>query len=188
MNNITNIIEMIIADELDGVNAISIVDRPAIESNFVYLSKDDVTLKEVDTEKRILMGAALIPDKHILRKGEEGDYYIYFSQKTVRQASEKFLLLGNQGNATIQHSKEISGVSLVESWIVEDPSKDKSSIYLQDIPKGTWMVSMKIYDDEIWDNFVKTGKVKGFSIEGLFDRKVDMSDAELFEKVLGLLK
>lgn len=158
-----------------GVQAISIVEYPAIESDFVALKKEqEVRLAEVKGEKRVLMGPALIPNKTIYRRDKEEDYYIYFSRDTVRKASELFLSEGNQNNSTMEHSYDLQGLSVVESWIVEG-DQDKSRAYGFDVPIGTWMVSMKVYNDEVWEEFVKEGKVKGFSIEGYFADKVNMA-------------
>lgn len=165
------IVELII-DELDensGIDAISIVENPAIEEDFVALSKEQkIQLAEIDKEKRILMGAILIPNKPIYRKDGDEEYYIYFTKDTVRKASELYLKKGNQNNSTYEHFKDIYGLSLVESWIVEDKEKDKTNLYGMDLPLGTWVGSMKVYNDEIWQEYVKTGAVKGFSIEGYF--------------------
>jgi len=173
------IIELLIDEEemLSGIEAISIVDRPAIQENFIALSEQQakIELAEVDKEKRILMGAALIPNKNIYRADGEDEYYIYFSEDTVRKASELFLMRGNQNKSTLEHEAELYGLSVVESWIIEDETHDKSRKYGMELPIGTWMVSMKVNNDDVWNNYVKTGKVKGFSIEGYFTDKVNMS-------------
>tara|TARA_R100001463_G_scaffold20385_2_gene49697 strand:+ start:9621 stop:10964 length:1344 start_codon:yes stop_codon:yes gene_type:complete len=169
------IIELIIDEEneFSGIEAISVVENPAIEEDFIALKEHkEVKLAEVDKEKRILMGAALIPNKKIYRKGDEEDYYIFFSEDTVRKASELFLMKGNQNNSTLEHNIELKGMSVVESWIIEDEKRDKSRKYDFDLPVGTWMVSMKVNNDEVW-NQVKAGEVKGFSIEGYFADKMD---------------
>jgi hypothetical protein len=172
------IVELVIdeKDSLSGIDAVSVVRSPAIEENFIHLSKHEVELKEVDTEKKILMGAALVPDKQIYRVNEKTkeEYYIYFSADTVRQASELFLMNSNQNNATYEHDKKLKGMSVVESWIIEDDKHDKSVKYGFSLPKGTWMISMKVNNDEVWKD-VKEGKVKGFSIEGYFADKLEMS-------------
>lgn len=174
------IIELIIDDEdpQSGIDAVSVVHSPAIEENFVALKKHEIELKEVDSEKRILMGAALVPNKQIYRRNAKNEeYYIYFSSDTIRKASELFLINSNQNNATYEHEKKVTGLSVVESWIIEDTEKDKSKLYGFELPKGTWMISMKVNNEEIW-NDVKEGKVKGFSIEGYFADKFEMSAEE----------
>ena len=167
------IIELIIDEEQEnGIDAISIVEHPAIEENFIALNqKKEYKFQEVDNEKRILMGALLIPNKAIYRKDKNDEYYIYFTKKTIRKASELFLQKGNQHNSTFEHLYKIDGLTLVESWIVEDKEKDKSALYGMDVPVGTWMGSVKVDNEEVWNDYVKTGVVKGFSIEGFFAEK-----------------
>jgi len=177
------VIELIIDEEQEfsGIEAISIVDKPAIQEDFIALSKQDkVQLADVDTDKRILMGAALIPNKNIYRQDseEEEGYYIYFSEETVKKASELFLIEGNQNKSTLEHQAELSGLSVVESWIVEDEVHDKSRKYGLEMPVGTWMVSMKVNNEDVWQDYVKTGAVKGFSIEGYFSEAVSLSVSE----------
>ena len=155
-------------NEFSGVEAISIVEEPAIEEDFVALKAHKIEMAEVDTDKRVLMGPALIPDRKIYRRNDEEEYYIFFSKDTVRKASELFLARGNQNNSTLEHQYDLHGLSVVESWIVDDPQNDKAKLYNLNVPEGTWMVSVKVNNEEVWQEFVKTGKVKGFSIEGYF--------------------
>jgi len=170
-----DIIELFIEDGDDpiGIEAISVVESPAIEEDFIALKDHQVKFAEIDAEKKILLGAALIPNKPIYRKNGEDEYYIYFSKKTVRKASELFFINGNQNNSTLEHEIPLTGLSAVESWIIEDEVQDKSRKYGLSLPVGTWMVSMKVNNDEIWNDYVKTGKVKGFSIEGYFADKLE---------------
>jgi phage head maturation protease len=175
-----------------GINAVSVVESPAIEENFIALKKHEVELKEVDAEKRILMGAALVPNKQIYRRNKDKEYYIYFSEDTVRKASELFLMRSNQNNATYEHERKmLDGMSVVESWIIEDEKTDKSRLYNFNLPKGTWMISMKVNNDDVWQK-VKDGEVKGFSIEGHFVDKYEMSlqqneEDEIIEKLKDLI-
>ena len=160
-------------NEFSGIEAISVVENPAIEEDFIALKKHEVQLAEVDAEKRILMGPALIPNKQIYRTNGEEEYNIFFSEDTVKKASELFLSRGKQNNSTLEHQVDLQGLSVVESWIIEDTDMDKSKKYGLSLPKGTWMVSVKVNNDDIWNNYVKEGKVKGFSIEGFFADKLD---------------
>ena len=180
------IVELLLDEESlqAGIQAISVVESPAIEEDFVALKEEArVELKTIDKEKRILMGAALIPNKPIYRRNGEDEYYIYFSQDTVRKASELFFINGNQNKATLEHQMDVQGTSVVESWIIEG-EQDKSRMYGMELPVGTWMVSMKILNDELWEGYVKSGKVKGFSIEGYFVDKVEASKHTISEEEL----
>ena len=165
---------MEIDESLDnGVFAISLVEDPAIEELFVYMSKDHqmVKLAEVDKEKRILMGPVLIPNKEIPRHDDETgeEYSIVFTPAVVERAAQLFMQQQKNNNATIEHTeKSIPDVSVVESWIIENSQKDKSNAYGMSFPKGTWMVMMKVNNKDVWEKYVKTGRVKGFSLEGLF--------------------
>jgi hypothetical protein len=192
------IVELILDDQqlASGIDAISIVEAPAIESNFIALKSHEIKFAQVDAEKRILMGPVLIPDKPIYRKqvmnGEMQEFYVYFSKDTVRKASQMFLMKGKQGNATIEHELAVQGVCMVETWIKEDMEKDKSAIYGMNDPIGTWMGCLKVSNDEVWAD-AKDGKFKGFSIEGYFaDKSMPLSkvetDDEKLNKILNILK
>jgi len=185
------IVELILDDQqmASGIDAISIVEAPAIESNFIALKSHEIKFAQVDAEKRILMGPVLIPDKPIYRKqvmnGEMQEFYVYFSKNTVCRASQMFLMKGNQGKATLEHEMAVQGICMVESWIKEDMEKDKSAIYGMNDPIGTWMGCLKVTNDEIWNDYVKTGRVKGFSIEGYFaDKSMPLSKVETDEEKL----
>ena len=157
--------------ETEGVYAISLVDSPAMESTFIALKEQkEIQLKAIDEEKRILLGAVLIPDKPIYRKQDGKEFNITFPKKTIQLTMENFFKKGYQSNSTLEHDEnlKLSGVTFVESWIKES-EVDKSVHYGFNEPDGTWFASMKIENDEIWNDFVKTGKVKGFSIDGFFD-------------------
>ena len=196
------IIELVIDEneEFSGIEAISVVESPAIEEDFIALKdQEQIRLAEVSKEKRLLMGAALIPEKPIYRKSGDHEFYIYFSKDTVAKASQMFLKAGNQGQATLEHTeKKLSGMTIVESWLVEDEVHDKSRKYGLDMPLGTWMVAMKVDNDDIWNNYVKEGKVKGFSIEGYFadklnrpqDKQQDQlsEDDKLLNEIIDVLK
>ena len=183
------IIELILDEEdLDaGVEAISIVESPAIESDFVALKNQEIKLAEVDKEKKILMGALLIPNKPIYRNGSEGEYYIYFSKDTIVKASQMFLQNGNQSRSTLEHAQALNGLTLVESWIVEDKAKDKTALYGLDVPVGTWMGSVKVNNEDVWNEYVKTNKVKGFSIEGYFADKMEAPKEAIEEQMAAQL-
>lgn len=164
-------IEELVIDEnaeMYGIDAISLVEQPAIESNFVALKDQQRhVFQKVDDDKRIVMGPALIPDKPIYRRRGDEELYVYFSKATVRRAMELFFESSHQNNTTLEHEHPLNGLTVVESWIVEG-EQDKSRAYGLDVPVGTWMVAMKVNNDAVWTDYVKTGKVLGFSIEGFF--------------------
>tara|TARA_R100000742_G_C4279294_1_gene103459 strand:+ start:1399 stop:1989 length:591 start_codon:yes stop_codon:yes gene_type:complete len=193
------IVELVLDEdqEMAGIEAISIVESPAIEADFVALKADEIKLAEINKEKKILMGALLIPNKPIFRNSDDqDDYYIYFSKDTVEKASQLYLKNGNQNNSTLEHQHSLNGLTLVESWIVEDAKFDKSRKYGMNVPVGTWMGSVKVNNDEVWNEYVKTGKVKGFSIEGYFADKMERpkdsvglsKDEKLINKIKEILQ
>ena len=185
------LVELLIEEDSTawGVEAISLVKFPAIEENFVFFSKDGNTramsLAAVDEDQRTVVGAALIPDKHIPRIDENTDeeYDVYFSKETVKLASELFLKQNRTNDHTKEHLEKVDDVSVVESWIVEDPELDKSKVYGFAVPEGTWMVKLQVANDEVWTE-IKDGKLRGLSIEGYFSDKVEeMSQSLSMKKV-----
>jgi len=158
-------------DENEGVYAVSLVSDPAIGVNFITLSKQkEIKLATVNEEQRILMGAILIPNQPIYRNQDGQEFNIIFPKETIKQVQQNFALKGYQNNSTIEHSgTNIPNVTFVESWIKEDEVHDKSVHYGFNEEVGTWFGLMKVNNDEIWNDYVKTGKVKGFSIDGVFD-------------------
>ena len=164
-----------------GVFAISLVSDPAIESDWIALSKD-VKMAVVDDEKHILMGAALIPNKLIPRKDQSGIFNVFFSEDTVRKASEMFLKNGFQSETTLEHAIQLDSNTVSESWIKEDNVHDKSVKFGIDVPVGTWLISMKIEDDDVYQ-MAKDGLINGFSIEGRFADVLVKNSKELTENV-----
>lgn len=158
-------------EENEGVYAISLVQDPAIEVQFVTLSKQkEIKLTTINEEQRILLGAVLIPNQPIYRMQDGHEFNIVFPKETIKQVQHNFSQQGYQNNSTIEHSgKQIENVTFVETWIKEDEVHDKSVHYGFNEPVGTWYAAMKVNNDEIWNDYVKTGKVKGFSIDGVFD-------------------
>ena len=158
-----------------GVFAISLVADPAIMSNFIYLSKQHkIELKTIDAEKRLLIGPALIPDLEIPRIDDETgeEYFITFSKDTIEKVAQLYMQRQHNNSATLEHEMTVENLSVVESWLVENSNADKSNAYGLSYPKGTWMVAMKVNNDTIWNDYVKTGKVGGYSIEGLFSHNL----------------
>jgi len=143
-----------------------------------------------------LVGAALIPNKQIFRKdAEDNEFYVYFSKDTVKKAAYRFLKSNAHHNHTLQHQEEIEGLYVAESWIVES-EQDKSRKYGLNVPIGTWMVAVKVDNEQIWNEQIKSGNAKGFSIEAYFANKlgsikqsvddVVIESAQLLNKMLNL--
>ena len=182
-------IELFVDSEGDGgINAISFVEFPAIEENFIALNEHKVEMKTIDEDKRLVIGLALVPNKLIYRRNRGFEYNITFSEQTVRKASEKYLKSLKLHNTTVAHETEVDGVFLTESWIVEDPLLDKTAVYGLDAPKGAWAVSMRVENDDLWER-IKKGDYLGFSIEGMFTEQEEFSKAEIdaMEEIAELL-
>jgi hypothetical protein len=162
-------IELTIKDENEqGVFAISFVDRPAIEEDFILLSEMEVEMKVIDEGKREVIGLALVPEKKILRRIKDKEFTVSFSKETIAKTQELYMKNLYLNNVTIDHQEKVSGVTLIESWVVEDTKQDKSNLYNLNAPLGSWVVKMKVYNDEVYKG-IKEGKFNGFSIEGKYD-------------------
>jgi len=178
-----------------GVYGISLVENPAMEGLFIALSKDEpIQLKTVNEEQRILMGLVLEPNKPIYRNQNGEEFNIVFNEETIKDLSYGFFKNNNHSNSTIEHDidQNIKGVTFTESWIVENPKIDKSTNFGFTYPKGSWVAVMKVDDDAIWNDYVKTGKVQGFSIDAMLSLEevnlksnIEMSNTNsLLEKIL----
>ena len=179
-----------------GVFAISLVNAPATGEHYIAMAKQDKIVKfaKVDEEQRILMGLVLQPEQLIYRVDEDGnEFEMFFSAETIKDFSQNFFQSGFQLNSKLEHDEPIEGVTFVESWLVADSKKDKSAAYGLSYPVGSWLVSMKVDNDDIWNNYIKTGELKGFSIDGMveleevnFKSNIQMSKSN--KNILALLK
>lgn len=178
-----------------GVYGISLVENPAMEGLFIALSKDEpIQLKEIDKEQRILMGLVLEPNKPIYRNQNGEEFNIVFNEETIKDLSYGFFKNNSHSNSTIEHDidQNIKGVTFTESWIVENPTNDKSNNFGFSYPKGSWVAVMKVDSDEVWNDYVKTGKVQGFSIDAMLSLEevnlksnIEMSNTNtLLERIL----
>lgn len=159
-----------------GVNsetdAISLVTEPAIESDFVFLSKDKAIVKEAFStdEKHMVYGAVLRPDFPIYRNDGENEYYLEFTSESIERMARDYMMNYRQGNVTIQHEEYANEVFMVESWIKQDMDKDKSvSVGLdKSLPIGTWFCGFYVNNNDVWER-IKSGELKGFSVEAMID-------------------
>jgi len=145
---------------LDGTTLNPTITQGAIPQGFAALD-----------EKQMLVGPLMVPNKLIVRADENGDpYYVYFTADTIKKLAYKMMKDKLIDSVNIEHDNNdrVNDAYLVESWLIEDEDTDKSRKYGFDLPKGTWMGMYKIDNDRIWDEYVKTGLVKGFSVEGFF--------------------
>lgn len=180
------LIEWTLDDVMGELKRISLVSLPAIDEEFLLFNNQDLKFKTLDEDKRIVTGPAMRPDIHIPRKSDDGElYYGFFSQDTVRKAAELFFKKNsNANNTNLEHEFEIDGVYVFESWIVEDPNMDKAkALGFTDVRKGDWWVSMKVENGSVWNNYLKSGLIRGFSVEV----KAGEKDVEVLSQIKSIL-
>ena len=188
-------IELFIRNEKeDGVFAVSLVENPAIEENWVALSQQEIKLKVANEDRRVVVGIALIPEKRIYRKLKDKEFNIYFSKETIAKAQELYMRNLNANNVTSEHEKPVKNATVIESWIVESEANDKSNLYKLNAPLGSWVIMMKINNSQEWE-LIKKGEYNGFSIEGMFqgfenlEASTQLSEDELMvERIKDIIK
>lgn len=186
--------------EDDGLlYGVSIVDRPANQYQALQLSEQtEIKLQVENKEKKQLAGVVLIPNQIIKRKNDNlGEHKIVFEEATIEKLAHNIFIGDYHKNSWYNHErdKQIQGSTIVESWIINDETKDKAlSLGFEDLPKGTWMIIMQL-SDEAWDEYIKTGKAKGFSIDSLmslekvnFNNKIDLKMENYLKKIVNLLE
>lgn len=174
-----------------GVNAVSLVDMPAIEDDFIALKSEVVKLAAVNNGRRIVYGALLIPDKEIMRVDKETgeEYFVVFPRDVIEAVAHKFMRTNSHHSATVMHEAAVTGCVMVESWIKEGAEDKSIALGLTAQPDGTWYGGMKIDNDQMWEE-VKQGNLRGFSIEGFFrdmSEKLSM-EAAILSEIEALLK
>lgn len=177
MNENYETYELVLRDDEDEVFALSLVSEPAIQQDFVYFGldgKEVIKFASVDTDKHTIVGPILIPNIKILRLKEDGTpYYVTFSKDTVQKLAQKYIKDNNSNNITLEHQTPVKGISLVESWIAESSKYDKAKAYGLNVKPGTWMGVFDLSGNiKVWNEFIKTGKLKGISLEGLFTHEL----------------
>lgn len=169
-------------EDQSGIYAISFVDVPANEIDFVTLAKQPKLERlNRNSQKQILTGVVLRPDQLIYRNDTRGEYYIQFAAEQIEKIAQKMMRTGIAlHNTTHQHQAPLEGNYLTELWIVENPQHDKShALGFADLPKGTLMCSYKIADKHYWDTQVMTGNVRGFSLEGFFFQQIKKNSSTI---------
>lgn len=167
-----------------GVDFVAFVDKPAIEVNWKAFDKQEPLnqmFKTVSEDRRIITGALMLADTPIYRRDDMyGEYNVVFTKDTIEKIVNKFFKQGNTHNVNAMHSKEmiIDGVYMFESFIVDKERGIKAPKGFEDAPDGSWFGSFKIENDEVWNNYIKTGVFKGFSVEGLFNQKSEPTSKE----------
>lgn len=178
-----------LGDETTGVEIISLVDRPAVERNFIKFSNQVEVKFKVDEDKHIVTGPALIPGKKIYRRDDETgyEYYVEFTKEGIQQIAEKFFADHNSTNVNLQHELDVNGCVYFESYFINS-ERGILPAEFSDLPEGTWIVSCKINNEGVWD-MVKKGELRGFSIEGYLDvQKQEEKPLDTIQDLLDYLK
>ena len=165
------------------VDYVALVDRPAIDRNFLAFNENNVQLSFAiqDEDEQIITGALMLADKPIYRNDENGEYYVVFTKETIKQIAQKFFAKGYQSNVNLMHDsgQQLNGLTMFESWITDSKRGILAMKGFEDVPDGSWFGSFKVDNAEVW-KMVKEGKVKGFSVEGLFSyRKADIQQSQV---------
>jgi hypothetical protein len=178
-------------DAWGGIEALPWVEK-TISKYEQMNTQAEMVFSVFNSEQRLVVGPAMIPDKMIIRRNEitGAIYYVYFTAETIKKLQQKFMMEKLLDKTNIEHgNKFLKGVDVVESWIVEDEEKDKQQIFGMNYPKGTWMITMKVNDDQTWKK-VKDGQLKGFSVQGYFleKAKFNTQSDEILDEIKNILK
>jgi hypothetical protein len=174
-------------DDINGsaeVDFVALVDRPAVQRNFLKFAEDKKMRFQIDDEEqRIISGVLMLADTPIYRNDGVQEYYVVFTAETIAEIVQKFFSKGYQNNVNLMHDsgQQLEGITMFESWIKDSKRGVRALKGFDDVPEGSWFASYKVYDDETWGK-VKRGEVLGFSVEGDFIYKKKVSKEEQMMK------
>ena len=174
------LVELVIDDD-EGVEFVSIVDDPAIESGFQKFKKEDFKFKIQNKEKRIVSGYFMISDLPILRMRNDTVFYCVFRRHTIEKIVNKFMKEGLTNQTNLMHDSTAEGVYIIESLIVDSERGVSAPENFEKVPNGSWWGSMRVENDDVWKS-VLDGTFKGFSVEGLFQETFIKQLEDLFKK------
>ena len=162
-------IEFKLSDDVEGLQAIAFVDAPAIGLNYQAFAPHKFEI--INEEKRIVMGAAMIPDLPIYRRDERGEYYAIFRKETIKALVQKLFKENKHNNFNEQHNafKILDGVYIYQSFITDEELGILPPQGFENVADGTWFIAAKVENDEAWSKVKEDGILKGFSVEGVFD-------------------
>lgn len=154
------------------VDFVSLVDRPAIERDFLTFKEDKAEFIIQSEDRRIVSGALMLADTPIYRNDQNGEYYVTFTKDTIEKIAQKFFKKGYQSNVNLMHDEALAveGVTMYESFIVDSSRGVVAMKGFEDAPEGSWFGSFKVENESVWDK-IKSGEFKGFSVEGIFNYK-----------------
>ncbi len=169
------IYQLEISDDLNDdveVDFVALVDRPAIERDFLMFKEAKANFIIQSEDRRIVSGALMLADTPIYRNDQNGEYYVTFTKDTIEKIAQKFFKKGYQSNVNLMHDEALAveGVTMYESFIVDSSRGVMAMKGFKDAPEGSWFGSFKVENESVW-NKIKSGEFKGFSVEGIFNYK-----------------
>lgn len=178
----------LIIDESEelGVEYVALVDKPAIEKNWMAFSESQQYKFVGNTEKRLISGPLMVADLPIYRRDEQGEYYVVFDAEQISKIVQRFFKNGNIGNVNMMHdeNRQVSGMYMVESMVIDKARGIRTPEGYPTLTEGSWFGTFKVDNNEIWNDFIKTGVFKGFSVEGAFaHRKLTTAPQENIDAV-----
>lgn len=176
-------------DDEIGVSAVALVDYPAIEMNWQAFSANQYQFK-ADTEKRIISGPLMVAELPIYRRDESGEYYGLFTADDIYNIVKKFFRNNNTAQVNMMHDSNlmIDGVYMIESFFI-NTNRGICSPTGYNLTDGSWFSSFKVDNDEVWTDYIKTGKFKGFSVEGMFKTiAIDSQPQTTIDKIIDVVK
>lgn len=166
-------------DDESGVSFVALVDDPATHRNWFAFNKQ---MKfKADPSRKIITGALMVADLPIYRMSKDkGEYYVVFDAPVIEQIVQKYFRQGNTSNVNLMHDAEaqVQGVYMFESFIVDKSRGIQAPVGFDGITEGSWIGSFKVDNEAVWNNFIKTGEFKGFSVEGMFDLQLEQTSVE----------
>lgn len=163
------VFEALVDDEGTGMTCISLVHDPAVERNFLAFSeKKPMSFSVNSDEKRLILGPVMIADLPIYRRNEEmGEYYIVYTADTIKKMAQKYLSEGFQNKISVVHNGELlEGIEMTQ-WFIKDSANGINPSSFSDLSDGTLFCEFHVLNDEVWE-FIKSGELLGFSLEGIF--------------------
>lgn len=181
------VIELTIDDlELDRVEAIAFVDNPAIQVNWMAFNRQEPTFKfeTQSEEKRIVAGALMIPDMNIYRNMDGKEFFVKFSKETIEAIVNKFMKEGKIAAFNFMHDdgQPIKDVYIQQSFIIDTEKGINPPKGFEQLPSGTWFGYIKVDNEQVWNDYIKTGQLKGFSVEGTFSEKTKFKNNNIMDK------
>jgi hypothetical protein len=169
------IYQLEISDDLNDdveVDFVALVDRPAIERDFLMFKEAKANFIIQSEDRRIVSGALMLADTPIYRNDQNGEYYVTFTKDTIEKIAQKFFKKGYQSNVNLMHDEALAveGITMYESFIVDSSRGVMAMKGFEDAPEGSWFGSFKVENESVW-NKIKSGEFKGFSVEGIFNYK-----------------